>query len=159
MPLIGRAFLFCLFLYASLVAASLFARGALAQPELRRYAPPAEERLVPYTGLVPACWDPSVLTQIAWDFRDRETSYWASDLSILGFVEVRETGYRNNGASYIPRRYCAALADFNDGLRRSIGYNVGERLGFSSIGWGVEWCVVGLDRDLSFAPHCKMTQP
>jgi hypothetical protein len=150
MPLIGCFILACL---------SLLAVEARAQPELRRYAPPAEARIIPYSGLPPFCGDPSVLTQITFDFRDRERSYWASDLAIIAWAEVWETGYRDNGASYIPRRYCAALADFNDGQRRRVGYDLGEGLGFSGVGWGVEWCVVGLDRDFSFAPHCKMTQP
>lgn len=150
MRLIGR------FIFACLV---FLVGEAQAAPELRRHAPPAEERILPYTGLLPSCGDSSVLTQISWDFRDRERTYWSSDLAIAGFVEVREIGYRDNGETYIPRRYCAALADFNDGRRRRVGYNLGEGLGFSGVGWGVEWCVVGLDRDLSFAPACKMTGP
>lgn len=129
-----------------------------AAPETRD-APPAEARIIPYAGVLPACADPFVLAQISRDFSDRESAYWASDLSIAAWVHVREVGYRNNGEAYIPRRYCSALAEFNDGRRRRVGYDLGEDLGFSGVGWGVEWCVVGLDRDLSFAPNCKMTRP
>jgi len=25
--------------------------------------------------------------------------------------------------------------------------------------WGVEWCVVGLDRNWAYNPTCKMAQP
>jgi hypothetical protein len=25
--------------------------------------------------------------------------------------------------------------------------------------WGVEWCVVGLDRNWAYNPACKMAQP
>jgi hypothetical protein len=25
--------------------------------------------------------------------------------------------------------------------------------------WGVEWCVVGLDRDWAYNPRCKMARP
>jgi hypothetical protein len=153
MALVGRLFLFVL---ASLF--SLLVTHARAQPDLR-VAPPAEARTLPSTGLIPACSDPFVLAEIITEFRDRETTYWASGLEIVGWAAVWETGYRSNGLSYIPRRYCEGLADFNDGLRRNVGYNLGEGLGFSGVGWGVDWCVVGLDRDLSFAPACKMTQP
>lgn len=145
--------------YIAFACFILLVGAARAQPELRLHSPPAEERIIPYSGLLPLCDDPSVLTEIVWNFRDRERDYWSSELAIAGFVDVREVGYRDNGPSYIPRRYCAALADFNDGLRRRVGYNLGERLGFSGFGWGVQWCVVGLDRDLSFAPACKMTGP
>lgn len=141
-------------------ASSMLHLGAAsAQPELRLYSPPAELRIIPYTGLLPFCDDPAVLAEIVWNFRDRERDYWSSGLAIQGFLDVREIGYRDNGPSYIPRRYCAALADFNDGAHRRVGYNLGEGLGFSGVGWGLEWCVVGLDRNLSFAPACKTTGP
>jgi len=26
-------------------------------------------------------------------------------------------------------------------------------------GWGVEWCVVGLDRNLAYAPSCSVLRP
>lgn len=145
--------------YVVLACSFQLAVEARAQPELRRYAPPAEAWTIPYTGILPACGDLSVLAQISSDFADRERSFWASPLAIVGWAEPQETGYRNNGESYIPRRYCAALADFSDGVRRRVGYDLGEQLGFSGVGWGVEWCVAGLDRDFSFAPHCEMTQP
>lgn len=135
------------------------AGAADAQPKPRGFTPPAESRTIPYDGAVPACGDQAVLAEIAWSFTTRERSYWASPLSIVDWAEPRETGYRGNGASYIPRRYCTALAAFNDGVRRRVGYNLGEDLGFAGLGWGVQWCVVGLDRTLDFAPRCEETQP
>lgn len=127
--------------------------GAAAEPRLAD-TPPAEQRALGYSGDLPACDDGYVLAQIRWGFYDRERDYWKSDLDILSFETMRETGYRTHGASFIPRRYCEARAEFNDGARRKVTYAIGEGLGFLGLGSGVEWCVEGLDRDLAHAPDC-----
>ena len=121
--------------------------------------PPAEARMLPYTGVLPACDDGFALARIQRGFYDRESDYWQSGLAIESFGGVRETGLRVNGASYIPRRYCAARALFNDGRERAVVYQLGEDLGFLGMGFGVTWCVVGLDRDHAFSPHCKAAGP
>jgi len=121
--------------------------------------PPAEARFVPYTGVLPACGDPSVLSDIGDDFARRESGYWASPLTIVRFLDIDETGYRSNGASYIPRRYCAARALFNDGRRRRVVYDIAEHTGFIGFSPGVTWCVVGLDRNHAFSPGCHAAGP
>jgi hypothetical protein len=121
--------------------------------------PPAEARMLPYTGVLPACDDGFALARIQRAFYDRESDYWQSGLAIESFGGVRETGLRVNGASYIPRRYCAARALFNDGRERAVVYQLGEDLGFLGMGFGVTWCVVGLDRDHAFSPNCKAAGP
>lgn len=114
---------------------------------------------MPYTGVLPACNDPNVLSGIAGDFAARESGYWNSSLAIADFLDVRETGYRTNGLSYIPRRYCGARADFNDGRRRRVVYEIAEKTGFIGIGEGVTWCVAGLDRNHAFSPACRAAGP
>ncbi len=87
-------------------------------------------------------------------------SFGTPGLRILGFERIQEIGYRTNGLDYIPRRYCVALADMNDGKIREISYSIDQDLGI--IGWfgfGVEWCVGGLDRNDAYAPNCKMARP
>jgi hypothetical protein len=121
--------------------------------------PPAEYRMPPYTSQMPGCSDPGVLSEISWSFRLREIEFWNSGLEILGFDPPVEFGFRTNGYSYIPRRYCHAEAMFNDGLRRRVVYNIGEALGFIGIGSGVTWCVVGLDRNHAFSPNCRAAGP
>ena len=32
-------------------------------------------------------------------------------------------------------------------------------LGLFGMTWNVNWCVAGLDRELSYAPNCKMARP
>lgn len=121
--------------------------------------PPAEYRYPPYTGVLPLCSDPFVLTEIASTFAAREAEYWNSGLAILGFESASEYGYRTAGLSYIPRRYCQGEALFNDGVRRRVVYNIGENLGFIGFGSGITWCVVGLDRNHAFSPNCRAAGP
>ncbi len=144
---------------ASLAFSVIFAAGAFAQNVRPDPNPPAEQRMIPYSGEVPGCADPSVLAQIIGQFDQRESEYWGSGLTLDGFFEVAETGLRSNGPSFIPRRYCKARAGFNDGVMRKVTYTVGEQLGFIGIGPGVTWCVAGLDRNHAFAPHCRAAGP
>jgi len=133
------------------------ATPGLAAP--REHDPPAEYRYPPYTGVLPLCSDPAVLAEISWSFSDRESEYWNSGLTIEGYEVPEEFGYRTNGLSYIPRRYCRTEALFNDGVRRKVVYNIGEALGFIGIGSGVTWCVEGLDRNHAFSPNCRAAGP
>jgi hypothetical protein len=136
-----------------------FALPAAAQAPAGPDDPAAEARIGPYRGDLPACADALVLAEIARKFWDRERDYWDSGLSLEFFDAVRETGFRARGASFIPRRHCAAAARFNDGAIRQVIYTIGEDLGFIGFGWGVDWCVVGLDRSLAQAPACSAAGP
>lgn len=131
---------------------------AVAGPA-RDEKPPAETRIAPYRGVIPACDDPGVLSEVASGFAGREREFWGSPLAIVGFERVSESGYRTNGSSYIPRRFCRGEALFSDGERRRLVYNIAEAQGFLGIGPGVTWCVVGLDRNHAFSPNCRAAGP
>lgn len=120
---------------------------------------PAERREVPWAGRVPACDDPAVLSDIRQRFATTEARYWASSLSITSFEHIRSLGYRPWGASYIPRRFCAARSWTSDGRKRTVYYSVREDLGFAGWGWNVEWCVSGLDRSYAYGGHCRAARP
>lgn len=120
---------------------------------------PAERRHIPYTGAMPVCQDQHILQRIARHFHQAEVEYWSSGLAIVAFDKVRETGYRSNGIDYIPRRYCHASALMNDGKARQVVYSVGEKLGMIGWGAGVEWCIVGLDRNYAWGRACKAAMP
>lgn len=140
--------------------AAVFTMLAGAAPALASdQNPPAEWRVIPYSGSLPSCADPGVLNEIASRFAAREAGYWGSALAVVGFGPLQEFGYRSNGPSYIPRRYCRGEAYFNDGVARRIVYNIGEALGFIGLGDGVTWCVVGLDRHHAFSPDCRAAGP
>jgi hypothetical protein len=142
--------------FVALMAASMLCTGlANARP-----LTPAETRYSPYDGRVPGCGDPDVVSRIQSRFSQTEGEYWHSGLEIVGFDKVDEIGYRSDGADFIPRRYCVAQAIMNDQKLRTVSYSIGQDLGIIGFfGFGVEWCVAGLDRERSYAPNCKMARP
>jgi len=119
----------------------------------------AENRVDPYDGVLPACGDASVLGYIRDHFATREAGYWDSSINIADFHTPYEIAYRPRGPYFIPRRYCSVTGLFSDYRKRKIFYSVDEDMGLFSFGWGVTWCPVGLDRDLTYAPECKMARP
>lgn len=143
---------------AALGLATIAATPTLFTAQARQITP-AEKRHSPYTGAVPRCGDPAVLNRIQSRFSQRETTYWHTGKEILRFYRARQVGYRSNGADFIPKRYCTVRARFNDGRKRRVTYSIGEDLGMAGFGWGVEWCVHGLDYNRGFAPNCKMARP
>jgi hypothetical protein len=120
---------------------------------------PAERRYDWFEGRVPACDDPNVFERIQSRFQAREGEFWKSGLLISGFDRVREIGMRSNGLDLIPRRYCEARAFMNDGKLRTVSYTIAEDMGIIGWGFGVDWCVSGLDRNYAYAPNCKMARP
>jgi hypothetical protein len=121
--------------------------------------PPAEVRVSPFSGVLQPCDDPSMLDQIAIDFAHRELEFWNSSLTITGFERIGEFGYRLNGQTYIPRRYCQAEARFSDGLRRHLVFNISASTAFLGLGSGVVWCIQGIDRNHAFTPNCRSFGP
>jgi hypothetical protein len=112
-----------------------------------------------YDAIVPLCGEPGALNMIQAYFADKETQYWASELKIVGFEKVREIAFRPWAEGIIPRRYCRATALVSDGIKRSVSYSIGENTGFLGMGYGVEWCVVGLDRNWAYNPACRIARP
>lgn len=110
-----------------------------------------------YDGDLPPC--EAALGTIASRFAQKEGQFWNSDLQILGFDQVRQTAFRPWAPQTIPRRFCSAVAHVSDGRRHTVRYWIGEDTGMIGMTWGVEWCVVGLDRNWAYNPACKMAQP
>ena len=100
-----------------------------------------------------------MLQRIARHFVQREKEYWSSGLEIIAYDKIHETAYRANGLDYIPRRYCRASALMNDGKVRQVVYSIGENQGIIGWGPGVEWCIVGLDRNYAWGRSCMAAQP
>jgi hypothetical protein len=112
-----------------------------------------------YDADVPLCEEAGPLDQIQGDFAAKEGRFWNSTLAIVGFEKVRQVAFRPWNADAIPRRFCQAVALVNDGKKRPVYYSISEDGGFASIGFGVDWCVVGLDRNLAYNPACRMARP
>lgn len=132
---------------------------AASVPADARPITPAERRQQPYAGDLPVCHDPATLQRISRNFVKREKEYWSSGLEILVYDKIHETGYRTAGLDYIPRRYCGASALMNDGKVRKLVYSIGENQGVIGWGPGVEWCIVGLDRNYAWGRSCMAAQP
>jgi hypothetical protein len=108
---------------------------------------------------VPACDTGFALGLIQARFWEKELRFWHSNLSITGFENIRETAYLPWAPDTIPRRFCSAVALISDGIPRPVHYSIGEDTGFAGAVWGVEWCVVGLDRNWVYNPGCRMARP
>jgi hypothetical protein len=149
-----------------LVSRSLLAALALAllsttpsQAMEDKMYPSATKPWRKQTGDVPPCGLPKVLDRIAWHFYERESRFWESPVQISGFQNLQEIAFAPWGLEYVPRRFCKGAVWTSDGKQREIFFSIGENMGEASIGWGVEWCITGLDRNLAYAPLCKMAQP
>jgi hypothetical protein len=112
-----------------------------------------------YDAVVPLCAEPGPLEAVQQRFAEKEADFWNSKLAIVGFEKVREVAFRPWVADTVPRRFCQAVALVNDGKKRPVYYSISEDGGFASFSWGVEWCVIGLDRNLAFNPACRMVRP
>lgn len=112
-----------------------------------------------YSGDVPACDHFEVLNLIGMRFEETERMYWNSHLQISLFEKVQEIAFRPWGPEYQPRRYCRGTVTTSDAHKRAIYYSVIEDGGLIGASWGVEWCIVGLDRNYAYAPSCKMAGP
>lgn len=112
-----------------------------------------------YDGALPPC--EAALGTISAEFADKEATFWNSALQISGYSEVREVALRPWRAAYeaIPRRFCAARALLNDGRYHTLRYSIIEDGGFAGVGPGVEWCMVGLDRNWAYNPACRAARP
>jgi hypothetical protein len=112
-----------------------------------------------FEGILPACDEPAALGKIASRFSDKEWMYWNSPLTITGYDHVREVAFRPWAANTIPRRFCTATIFVSNGNKYILNYAIGEDTSMIGITWGVDWCVVGLDRNWAYNPACKMAQP
>lgn len=112
-----------------------------------------------YDGDLPACDNGWALGEIQRNFATKEGRFWSSDLAIVDFEKVHETAFSPWAAQAIPRRFCSAIAVVSDGVRRPVHYSIAEDLGMIGRSFGVEWCVVGLDRNWAYNPGCRIAKP
>ena len=110
-----------------------------------------------YDGRVAVCEAavPTIISQ----FREKESTFWNSDLTITAYGLIHETAFRPWQSDNIPRRYCTGDVMLSDGKVRNVHYSIIEDGGFAGFGQGVEWCVTGLDRNWAYNPGCKAARP
>jgi hypothetical protein len=146
--------------FRSLTVCVVVALGAMGSLAPANAANPQEKPPViglQYYGWLPAC--DAVLGMISWRFALKEGRFWATGLRLVGWENVRETAFRHWAGGTIPRRFCSAVAQVNDGTKHDVHYWIGEGTGFAGAWSDVEWCVVGLDHNWAYNPNCKMAKP
>lgn len=112
-----------------------------------------------YDAVVPLCDEPGALGTIQSTFATKEGRFWNSELQIVGFERLREVAFMPWASGTIPRRFCTGRVMVSDGIARAIHYSIAENTGIIGTGYGVEWCVVGLDRNWAYNPGCRMAKP
>lgn len=112
-----------------------------------------------YDAVLPPCDAASALSKIRDRFATKEGRFWNSDLAIRDINGIREVAFRPWMEGAIPRRYCTSKVLVSDGRWRTMHYSIIEDGGMIGARWGVEWCVVGLDRNWAYNPNCKMALP
>ena len=110
-----------------------------------------------YDGRVAPC--EKALGTITNQFWDKESTYWNSKLQITGYRDIHEIAFRPWQSDNIPRRYCTGTAMVSDGKARTVNFSIIEDGGFAGYDQGVEFCVVGLDRNWAYGPGCRAAKP
>jgi hypothetical protein len=108
---------------------------------------------------MPTCDYRPALDRIIGNFLSKETRFWNSELKIVGIENIRETAVLAWAAQSIPRRFCSGTALVSDGARHPIYYSIGEDTGMIGMDFGVNFCVVGLDRNWAYGPACRAARP
>jgi hypothetical protein len=112
-----------------------------------------------YDRDVPACDFTPALDRIIGNFDTKEARFWNSKLQIVGIENIQQTAVLPWAAQSVPRRFCSGTAVINDGAKHQIYYSIAEDMGMIGMDWGVDFCVVGLDRELAYGPHCRAARP
>jgi len=112
-----------------------------------------------YDQVLPPCDYRAALDRIIGDFQIKESRFWSSRLQIVGIENIHQTALLPWAGQSIPRRFCSATAVVNDGARHAMYYSIAEDTGMIGIDWGVNFCVVGLDRNLAYGPACRAARP
>jgi hypothetical protein len=112
-----------------------------------------------FDSVIPPCDDSWALGTIRHRFATKEGRFWNSDLQILGFEQVKEIAFRPWAEGTIPRRFCTGRAKLSDGNWRVVRYSIIEDGGMIGANWGVDWCVVGVDRNWAYNPACQAARP
>ncbi len=130
---------------AAILAASAFATG-LTAPAI------AGDREIR------ACGDEHVLRRIVRRFRHQVHHVpHLPDVEIASFSRIHQHRYlAQRHDRPIARRYCHATAHLSDGRHRKVWYLIEGKMGFASIGQGVEFCVSGFDRWMVYNGSCRV---
>jgi hypothetical protein len=153
MAMVGRVGLFS-------CALALFCLAGFAQPRAANIFEKNFWMTGPrYDRDVPACDFPGALDRIIEKFHTKEYRFWNSQLRIVGIENIKENAMMPWAAQSIPRRFCSGTVVINDGARHPLFYSIAEDTDLIGYGWGVNFCVDGLDRNWAYNPDCRAAKP
>ena len=72
---------------------------------------------------------------------------------------MHQIAWRPWAEGAIPRRFCSGQALISDGRWRRVDYSIIEDGGMIGATWGVQWCVLGLDRNWAYHPAARWRGP
>ncbi|WP_102957931.1 hypothetical protein [Mangrovicella endophytica] len=108
------------------------------------------------SATLPFCENPKVLAQVEDQFEYGAPQMLKSDLAITEFSDLFEKAYfAANEERPIERRYCQGEVQISTGERHTLYYVVEYPMGFASIGWRAEGCVLGLDEWQVYGANCQ----
>jgi hypothetical protein len=107
-------------------------------------------------ALVPTCDNPKVLAEVEDQFEHGAVEMLQTGVVIQEFSGLMEKAYFPLSEDRpIERRYCQGEALISDGQQRTVYYTVSYPMGYASIGWKAEGCVLGLDKWLIYGANCQ----
>jgi len=104
-----------------------------------------EPVLLPHLQSFPTCGEPKVLATIIKKFNWAEKNTWQRGFQLDAIERVREGQVFDSVDALIPRRYCRGHALLTNGKHQSVYYLIEGGQGFAGTGFGVTFCVGGLD--------------
>lgn len=104
-----------------------------------------EPILLPALQSFPTCDEPRVLKTIVKKFNWAESHTWQRGFQLDAIERVREGTVIANENTLIPRRYCRGHALLSNGKHPTVYYLIEGGQGFAGTGYGVTFCVGGLD--------------
>ena len=106
----------------------------------------------------PQCDESRVIAKVQRRFNATESQYWEG-LRMLAVDHVREGRFRDWEPTVIASRYCSATAELSDGRTHKLYHWIRSDLGIAGFGWGVQHCLIGRDRMMTYAPGCSVLRP
>ncbi len=116
-------------------------------------APPASPAAI--AGL-PACDDPSVLSDIVERQHWAEENTWENGIRIEAIVGPRERRPEQRFPSMVANRYCQAVAALGPNLSDPLYYVISADLGFAGLGWKVDFCMPSYDYWRVYDGNCRV---
>ena len=140
----------------SLVTGAALAIGSTLPAWSADYYGPEPTQQMYSDALVPSCDDSKVLAAVEDQFEHGAVEMLQTGVVIEEFSQMFEKAYFPMSEDRpIERRYCQGEAMISDGQKRTVYYTVSYPMGYASIGWKAEGCVLGLDKWLIYGANCQ----